>query len=158
MASQGPLQPSVQPNLVVNMVTEQAVAESAPVAQLAAKLLAADGDQVINGAVTKWLTSNLTVTVPLQSNLLQITWQAQRPDVARQGQTLSGTRTSPTAAVCCPAQISKLATTLNGQVASLHRQIKAVQTSLGGTNSGGQRQDLEDNLSAALNNAADQDQ
>ena len=38
-ATQGPLNPPAQPNLQVNMVTEQAVAQSALVAGLAAKLI-----------------------------------------------------------------------------------------------------------------------
>ena len=74
-ATQGPLNPPAQPNLQVNMATEQAVAQSAPVAQLAARLIHGPSS-------ARWrsrLASHLTVTVPLLSNVLQITWQSREP-------------------------------------------------------------------------------
>lgn len=136
-ASQGPLQPSAQPNLVVNMATEQAVAESAPVAQLAAKTIAKTWNTKTAVAVARGkLNSHLTVTVPLQSNLLQITWRAGSPEAARLGADAFASAYLAYRHSLLSGEINQLTATLNGQVTKLQAQIKSTSAKLGSLRSG----------------------
>jgi Mrp family chromosome partitioning ATPase len=122
-ATQGPLNPPAQPNLQVNMVTEQAVAESASVAAQAAQLM----HSPLSGAVAQGrLASRLTVTVPLLSNVLQITWHDKSPRAAQQGADAFANAYLTYRHNMLAGQITRLDRTLSDQVTALQRQIKSV--------------------------------
>ncbi|MGO8882404.1 MAG: Wzz/FepE/Etk N-terminal domain-containing protein [Streptosporangiaceae bacterium] len=132
-ATQGPLNPPAAPNLQVNMVTEQAVAESAPVAVLAAKLM----HSALSGAVAQGkLASDLAVTVPVLSNVLQITWQAGTPKAAQQGANAFANAYLTYRHDILFAQITRLGATLSSQVTALQHQIKSVSARLNRTLTG----------------------
>ena len=99
--TQGPLNQTAQPNLQVNMSTEQAVAQSPPVITQAARII-----HVQPTALQAAAAKRLTVTVPAStlttSNVLQITWKAASPRPPKRARTLSppptcltGTASSP---------------------------------------------------------------
>jgi Mrp family chromosome partitioning ATPase/capsular polysaccharide biosynthesis protein len=143
-ATQGPLNPPAQPNLAVNMVTEQAVAESAPVAILAAQHMPSS----VAGAVAAGkLSSHLTVTVPLQSNVLQISWQAGSPQAAQRGANAFANAYLAYRHQMLASQISSLTATLNTQASSLQHQITSVVARLNSVPPNGtQHQTLEAEL------------
>jgi len=143
-ATQGPLNPPAQPNLAVNMVTEQAVAESATVAALAARNMPSS---VAAAVAAGKLASHLTVTVPLQSNVLELSWQAGSPQAAQHGANTFANAYLTYRHHMLASQISSLTATLTGQVSSLRRQITSVSTRLNTTVSGGtEHQTLEAEL------------
>jgi Mrp family chromosome partitioning ATPase/capsular polysaccharide biosynthesis protein len=125
--TQGPLNPPAQPNLQVNMITEQAVAESAPVAALASQDMPAS----VSAAVAQGrLASHLTVTVPLQSNVLQLTWRAGSPQAAQQGANAFADGYLEYRHTSLAGQASSIAKTLAKQVASLQAEIKSSSAQL----------------------------
>jgi Mrp family chromosome partitioning ATPase len=124
-ATQGPLNMPSQPDLLVNMSTEQAVAQSAPVVAATATLLSIP-DETLQAESA----SRLTVAVPVGSDVLQVTWQAGTAADAQAGarafaraylsyrhNELSGT-------------ISGLEKVLSKQASSLQKQISSVSTQL----------------------------
>ena len=76
--TQGPLNLPSQVTLLVNMSTEQTVAQSGPVIDQAAKLMHVSAT-VLQADAAK----DLTVAVPTTSDVLQITWQAKTAKAAR---------------------------------------------------------------------------
>jgi capsular exopolysaccharide synthesis family protein len=78
--TQGPLNQVAQNQTQVNISTEQAIAQSAPVISGAARLLG-----VSPSSLQAKASKDLTVTVPGLSNVLQIAWSAGGPQQARQG-------------------------------------------------------------------------
>lgn len=69
-----------QMNLVLNMSTEQALAQSAAVASQAAPILGTPAGELVAKA-----SNRLSVTVPTTSDLLQITWKAGSAKAAQAG-------------------------------------------------------------------------
>jgi Mrp family chromosome partitioning ATPase len=122
--TQGPLNPAAQPSLQVNMATEQAIAESAPVAQL--------GSAMLHRAVPKASTSasHLSVTVPTLSDVLQITWQASTPKAAQAGANAYASAYLTYRHQLLSSDITQLGRTLSAQVTTLQGQIRSVTAQL----------------------------
>jgi capsular polysaccharide biosynthesis protein/Mrp family chromosome partitioning ATPase len=78
--TQGPLNTPAQASLLVNMSTEQAIAQSAPVLAEAAKLI-----HIRLAELQALASKRLTVAVPTTSDVLQITWVAKTPQKAQAG-------------------------------------------------------------------------
>jgi len=78
--TQGPLNQTAQVNDLVNMSTEQAVAQSAAVVNRAAAILGVPRSTLQAAAAKR-----LTVAVPTTSDVLQITWEADSPHAAQSG-------------------------------------------------------------------------
>ena len=139
-ATQGPINPPAAPNLQVNMVTEQAVAQSAPVTALAAKYMTKNETSKTAAAVAAGkMASHLTVAVPLLSNLLQITWKAGTPQAAQAGANDFARAYLTYRQSLLSGQISHLSAALTSQVATLQRQIRAVTRSLNNAPAGSPR-------------------
>lgn len=124
-ATQGPLNMPSQPNLLVNMSTEQAVAQSAPVVAGAAKILQVPAEQLQVES-----TSRLSVAVPVGSDVLQLTWQAGTATAAQ-----AGARAFASAYLAyrhneLSGTISGLEKILRKQVATLQKQITSVSAEL----------------------------
>lgn len=142
--TQGPLDPSAQPNLQVNMATEQAIAESSPVAQLAAGLM---HRKLLSTSAQTVVASHLSVTVPLLSDLLQITWQAKSAKAAQQGANAFANAYLTYRHGLLSDQVTRLGSTLSAQVATLQHQIKSVTAQLNNSASGSvQHQNLDATL------------
>lgn len=131
--TQGPLNPAAQPNLQVNMATEQAVAESAPVATLAAHLM---HSPVSASSAQAALSPHLTVNVPVLSNVMQITWQGGSPQAAQQGANAFAKAYLTYRHNLLLSQITRLTATLSSQATALQRHIKSVSAELGNTVAG----------------------
>lgn len=143
-ATQGPINPPAQPNLQVNMVTEQAVAESAPVAQLADHLM---NNRLPGASPQAAAAAHLSVTVPALSNLLQITWQAGSPKAAQQGADAFADAYLIYRHGLLSGEIAHLDKALSGQVTTLQRQIRSVTAQLSNAASGSaKRQNLQATL------------
>ena len=142
--SQGPLNPVTQPNLQVPMSTEQEVAQSAPVAVLAARLL---HSTVSDAQANAELSKHLSVAVPQLSDLLQLTWRASTPQAAQQGANAAAAAYLEFRHRELLGQVTRLNTSLTKQVANLQRLIKvaSAQQSAAPTGSG-QRQTLGSKL------------
>ena len=102
----------------VNMSTEQAVAQSPPVMQGAAKLLH------VQPSVLQAEAGHLTVTVPATtlttSNVLQITWEGKSPAAAQ-----AGANAFASAYLSYRRQL--LNSQINSQIASLSRSLASTQ-------------------------------
>jgi polysaccharide biosynthesis transport protein len=139
--TQGPLNPAAEPSLQVNMPTEQAVAESAPVAQLAAGLLHRSVPKASTSA------SHLSVTVPTLSDVLQITWQASSPKAAQAGANAYASAYLIYRHQLLSSDITQLASTLRAQVTTLQRQVRSVTAQVAAAPAGSvQRQNLNATL------------
>ncbi len=147
-ATQGPINPPAAPNLQVNMVTEQAVAQSGPVTALAARYMVKnETSRTVAAVAAGKMTSHLTVTVPLLSNLLQITWKAGTPRAAQAGANDFAHAYLAYRQSLLSGQIGRLSAALTSQVATLQRQIRTVTKSLNNAPGGSPRHQT---LAAAL--------
>lgn len=109
--TQGPLSASSQPNHLVNISTEQAVAQSGAVASRTAASLRMPASAV---------ASHLTVAVPALSDLLLISWRAGSAAAAQQG-----------ANAAAGAYLSYRHQVLAGQLATLEKLFRKQVGSLG---------------------------
>ena len=116
--TQGPLNLPSQVTLLVNMSTEQAVAQSGPVIDQAAKLLHVSPTVLQAGAA-----KDLTVAVPTTSDVLQITWQAKTPKAAQAGANAFADAYLSYRHAYLAGQIANLAAVLTSQVKSLQARI-----------------------------------
>ncbi len=130
--TQGPISQATQAVAPVNMSTEQAIAQSAPVIQQAAHTLGVPAAKLQTAVGTR-----LSVTVPAStlttSNVLQINWQASSPRAAQRGanafaNAYLGYRHGELA-----GEIAGLEATLNGQDAALRTQIGNLSAQLSKT-------------------------
>jgi len=133
--TQGPLAPSTQASLQqVNMSTEQALAQSAPVMAQAAGLL-----QIQPATLQAAAAKRLTVTVPAStlttSNVLQIVWKAASPRAAQAGANAFAQAYLAYRHGELASEIASLKSALKAQAASLRAQIGQVSTELGRTSS-----------------------
>jgi capsular polysaccharide biosynthesis protein/Mrp family chromosome partitioning ATPase len=130
--SQGPLNPPTQANVQVNMSTEQAVAQSPPVLEQAAKILG-----VQSSALQAAAAKRLSVTVPgtslTTSNVLQITWKSGNAYYAQAGANALAHAYLAYRHRELAGQIASLESVLTDQVASLQKQIARVTAQLGTT-------------------------
>jgi Mrp family chromosome partitioning ATPase/capsular polysaccharide biosynthesis protein len=138
--TQGLLNPTSQANLQISMSTEQQIAQSAPVAELAARLM---HSTLSEAQAQAKLSKHLTVAVPQLSNLLQFTWQGTSPTAARQGADAFAAAYLQFRHNYLSSTVSRLAATLGNQVTSMQREVKSVAVQLARAPTGsGQRQSL----------------
>ena len=126
--TEGPLNLPAQSNLLVNMSTEQAVAESAPVVVRAAKLLGTPPAALL-AAVPK----KLSVQVPVLSDLLQITWQSTTPATAQAGANAFARAYLAYRQGQLAGEIATLRSSLSDEAKTLQQSIGQVSTKLSGT-------------------------
>lgn len=153
--TQGPLSAAAQPNQLVNMNTEQAVAQSGPVMEQAASLMHRRPSEL-----EAEVPSRLTVTVPALSDVLQMTWQAGTPRAAQQGANAFATAYLMYRHGELAGQLASLEGLFGNQVRSLEQQISQVSAQLNGLPVGSpKRQSLVltlDGLNSRLNRANSQ--
>jgi Mrp family chromosome partitioning ATPase/capsular polysaccharide biosynthesis protein len=128
--TQGPLNPPAQANLQVNMSTEQAVAESAPVIEQAAKTLGVQPSK-LEAAAAKRLAVTVPGTSLTTSNVLQIAWKSGSAHYAQAGANAFADAYLAYRHRELASQIATLESVLTTQVASLDKQIARVTTELG---------------------------
>jgi capsular polysaccharide biosynthesis protein len=129
--TQGPLNVPAQVSLLVNMSTEQGVAQSAPVVQQAAKLMHTSPTQLQAQAAKR-----LSIAVPLNSDLLQITWKARNPAGAHTGANAFANAYLQYRHSYLAGQIANLNSVLAAQVSKLHRSVANTSATLAGTTVG----------------------
>jgi Mrp family chromosome partitioning ATPase/capsular polysaccharide biosynthesis protein len=132
--TQGPLQTSTV-TTQVNMSTEQTIAQSSAVIELAAKTLGTPATQLQSSAAKR-----LSVSVPAStlttSNVLQIDWQAADSRSAQQGANAFASAYLTYRQYILSAQVASLRKNLQGQVSTLKREISRLSNQLGKTTSG----------------------
>lgn len=143
--TQGPLNLPAQVSTLVNMSTEQTIAQSGPVVDQAASLLHAK-QSVISAEAAK----HLTVAVPTTSDVLQLTWAAASPKAASRGANAFAQSYLLYRHNYLAGTIAVLNTTLTHQVTNLQHQIASVYARLNNGGSQATRQSLNTNL-AQLN-------
>jgi Mrp family chromosome partitioning ATPase/capsular polysaccharide biosynthesis protein len=116
--TQGPLNLPSQVTLLVNMSTEQAVAQSGPVIDQAAALM-----NVKPTALQAAAAKDLAVSVPTTSDVLQITWQAKTAKAAQAGANAFANAYLSYRHAYLASQIASLEAVLTKQVKSLQVQI-----------------------------------
>ena len=130
--TQGPLNQSTQATSQVNMITEQAIAQSGPVIQQAADTLRIPASKLETEA-----TSKLSVTVPASalttSTVLQISWRASSRQAAQQGADAFASAYLSYRHRLLAGEVTALQQTLQGQASSLRTQIGKVSAQLAAT-------------------------
>lgn len=139
--TQGPLNLPAQVSNLVNMSTEQSIAQSAPVVQQAARLLHVPGS-VLQAESAK----RLTVAVPTTSDVLQITWTGASPRSAQRGANAFGRAYLSYRHSYLAGTIAVLNTTLTNQAASLRQRIDKAYQQLNGATGSALRQSLNTTL------------
>jgi capsular polysaccharide biosynthesis protein len=117
--TQGPLNLPAQVSTLVNMSTEQTIAQSGPVADQAATLMHAKRS-VISAEVGK----RLTVAVPTTSDVLQLTWVGASPQAASRGANAFARAYLLYRHNYLAGTIAVLNTTLTHQVSNLQHHIR----------------------------------
>jgi Mrp family chromosome partitioning ATPase/capsular polysaccharide biosynthesis protein len=133
--TQGPLNTSTQVNLQVNMSTEQAVAQSPPVIEQAARLLSQPA-AMLQAAASRRLTVSVPGTSVTTSNVLQITWQAGSPRAAQAGANAFANAYLSYRHRVLAGQVASLQSILTKEVASLQKQIAHLTSELSNLSSG----------------------
>lgn len=137
----GPLNQSTQATSQVNMITEQAIAQSGPVIQRAASTLRVPASELESEA-----SSKLSVTVPAStlttSTMLQISWQANSQGAAQQGADAFASAYLSYRHHELASQIAVLGGALQRQASSLRTQIAQISEQLAETSSESTRQTL----------------
>jgi polysaccharide biosynthesis transport protein len=147
--TQGLQNPTTQTSLQISMSTEQQIAQSAPVAALAARLM---HSTLPEAQAQAKLSKHLAVVVPQLSDLLQFTWQATSPSAAQQGADAFAAAYLEFRHNYLSSTVSRLNATLGKQVSSMEHETKIVSAQLANAPTGsGQRQSLAFRLSQ-LNN------
>lgn len=145
--TQGPLNVSVQPNQLVNMSTEQTVAQSAPVIDGAAKLMGTPSGALQAAA------GRLTVTIPstsptTTSNLLQMTWRASTARAAQRGADAFANAYLAYRHAQLAGEIARWSATLNVEARSLQKRAAQLSAQVNGlTGASPTRQNLVIRLS-----------
>ena len=133
--TQGPQAASTPVTTPVNMSTEQAIAQSAAVIQLAAPKLGVPVAQLEQSAAKQ-----LSVTVPAStlttSNVLQVSWQAHKPALAQQGADAFAAAYLAYRQHILQGQVAVLQKSLQQQAAALNKEISTLAGQLGKTTSG----------------------
>jgi capsular polysaccharide biosynthesis protein/Mrp family chromosome partitioning ATPase len=133
--TQGPLNTSTQVDLQVNMSTEQAVAQSPPVIEQAARLLN-QAPATLQAAASRRLTVSVPATSVTTSNVLQITWQAGSPRAAQAGANAFANAYLSYRHRELAGQVASLQSILTKEVASLQKQIAHLTSELSNGSSG----------------------
>jgi Mrp family chromosome partitioning ATPase/capsular polysaccharide biosynthesis protein len=125
--TQGPLNLPSQVTLLVNMSTEQAVAQSGPVIDQAATLM-----HVKPTVLQTEAAKDLAVSVPTTSDVLQISWQAKTAKAAQAGANAFANAYLSYRHAYLASQIASLQAVLTKQVKSLQAQISHAAAQLSG--------------------------
>ena len=128
--TQGPLNPPTQANLQVNMSTEQAVAQSPPVIEQAAKTLSVQ-PSTLQAAAAKRLSVTVPGTSLTTSNVLQVTWKSGSAHLRTAGANAFADAYLAYRHRELAGQIASLESILTAQVASLQKQIARVTAESG---------------------------
>jgi Mrp family chromosome partitioning ATPase/capsular polysaccharide biosynthesis protein len=133
--TEGPQAGSTPVTTPVNMSTEQAIAQSAAVIQLAAAKLGVPVAQLQANAAKR-----LSVSVPAStlttSNVLQINWQADKPALAQQGANAFAAAYLAYRQHVLQGQVAILQKNLQQQTATLKNEISSLSGQLSKTTSG----------------------
>ncbi|HEY5357639.1 MAG TPA: CpsD/CapB family tyrosine-protein kinase [Streptosporangiaceae bacterium] len=126
VTAEGPLGQSTQASQQqVNMSTEQAIAQSAPVITQAAQYLGVQ-PAVLQTTAAKRLTVTVPASTLTTSNVLQIAWKASSPRLAQAGANAFAKAYLSFRHSQLAGQLATLEGTLKAQVASLRAQIGQV--------------------------------
>ena len=124
--TQGPLnQPSAPAGQLVNMSTEQAVAQSGAVITRAAQVMHVPAAKLQGQA-----GSQLTITVPNLADVLQMTWTAGSAQSAQRGADAFAAAYLAYRHEVLAGQIATIESVMHKQVTSLEHQITQVSTEL----------------------------
>ncbi len=135
------------PNLLVNMVTEEAVVQSGPVVAGAAKLI---GGTATAASLESNLSKQLSVSNPTGSDVLQITWKSSTSAGAQKGANAFATSYLQYRHATLAGQLAGLETVLGNEVAALQTQITKLSGQLASLpNTAPARQGLVVNLTQA---------
>jgi len=133
--TQGPQQTSTPATTQVNMSTEQTIAQSPAIIELAAKTLGMPATQLQSSAAKR-----LSVSVPAStlttSNVLQIDWQAADSLSAQQGANAFASAYLTYRQHILSAQVATLRKNLQSQVSSFEQEISSLSHQLSETTSG----------------------
>ncbi len=133
--TQGPQQTSTPATTAVNMSTEQTIAQSPAVIELASKTLGMPATQLQSSAAKR-----LSVSVPAStlttSNVLQIDWHAANSRSAQEGANAFASAYLTYRQHILSAQVASLRTNLRSQVSALNKEISSLSRQLGKTISG----------------------
>ena len=155
--TQGPLNTSTQVNLQVNMSTEQAVAQSPPVIDQAARLLHIPA-ATLQAAASKRLAVAVPATSVTTSNVLQISWQAGGPLAAQASADAVANAYLSYRHRELADQVTTLQSVLKKEVVSLQKQIAHLTTELSQVPSGSSsHQSLEIRLGELTSQASTAD-
>jgi Mrp family chromosome partitioning ATPase/capsular polysaccharide biosynthesis protein len=155
--TQGPLDTSTEVNLQVNMSTEQAVAQSPPVIEHAARILGIPA-ATLQAAASNRLGVSVPGTSVTTSNVLQISWQAGSPKAAQAGANAFATAYLSYRHRELAGQVASLQSILTKEVASLQKQIAHLTSELSQVSSGSSaHQGLEIRLNELTSQASTAD-
>lgn len=133
--TQGPQGGSTPVTTPVNMSTEQAIAQSAVVIQLAAAKLGMPVAQ-LEASTAKRLSVSVPASTLTTSNVLQINWQAGKRTLAQQGANAFAAAYLAYRQHVLQGQVAVLQKDLQQQVASLKKEISSLSGQLSRTTSG----------------------
>ena len=114
--------PTSSVNSPVNMSTEQAIAQSPPIVARAAKILGLPA-ATLQMEAPKHLSIAVPATTLTTSNVLQITWTAQKPRAAQAGANAIATAYLSYRHDALAAQIARLRTTAERQLTRIQNKI-----------------------------------
>lgn len=133
--TQGPQGASTPVTTAVNMSTEQAIAQSAAVIQLAAAKLGVPVAQ-LDASAAKRLSVSVPASTLTTSNVLQINWQADKPALAQQGANAFAASYLAYRQHVLQGEVTVLQKNLQQQAATLKKEISSLSGQLSGTTSG----------------------
>jgi len=133
--TQGPQGGSTPVTTPVNMSTEQAIAQSAAVIQLAATKLGVPVAK-LDASVPKRLTVSVPASTLTTSNVLQVDWQADKPALAQQGANAFAAAYLAYRQHVLQGQVAVLQKNLQQQVSTLKNEINSLSGQLSHTTTG----------------------
>ena len=133
--TQGPQGGSTPVTTPVNMSTEQTIAQSAAVIQLAAAKLGVPVAQ-LDASVAKRLSVSVPASTLTTSNVLQVNWQADKPALAQQGANAFAASYLAYRQHVLQGQVTVLRKNLQQQATALKREISSLSGQLSHTTSG----------------------
>jgi Mrp family chromosome partitioning ATPase/capsular polysaccharide biosynthesis protein len=131
----GPQAGSTPVTSPVNMSTEQAIAQSAAVIQLAAAQLGVPVSQ-LQASAAKRLSVSVPASTLTTSNVLQVNWQADKPALAQQGADAFAAAYLDYRQHVLQAQVAALQKNLQQQTVTLKKEISSLSDQLSKTVSG----------------------
>jgi Mrp family chromosome partitioning ATPase len=133
--TQGPQGGSTPVTTPVNMSTEQAIAQSAAVIQLAAAKLGVPVAK-LDASVAKRLSVSVPASTLTTSNVLQVDWQANKPALAQQGANAFAAAYLAYRQHVLQGQVTVLQKNLQSQASTLKNEISSLSGQLSRTTTG----------------------